>query len=240
MKRRPSVAFVVTCEHGGARVPVAYRALFMGAEAVLASHRGWDPGSAPLARFLAEALGAPLHLSTLTRLVVDLNRSAHNPKVFSERTRALPRPQRMALLEAHHAPHREAVAGTVARLAGEGRTVVHLAVHTFTPVLDGRPRGADLALLYDPARAGERVFCAQWAAALTSRFLDLAVRRNQPYRGASDGLTTWLRSRYPEGRYLGVELEVNQRLLDAGGRFPREIGRGLVGSLEELDLITGT
>lgn len=225
------MAFLVTCEHGGARVPADYRGLFAGAESLLASHRGWDPGSAPLARFLADALGAPLHLATLTRLLVDLNRSAHNPRVFSERTRLLPRPRRMALLEAYHAPHRAAVDTTVAALADPARPLVHLAVHTFTPVLDGKKRKADLALLYDPARPSERAFCTEWAGALARRFPGLAVRRNQPYRGASDGLTTWLRSRHADGSYLGVEIEVNQRLLEPGGRFPRDLGRGLFESL---------
>lgn len=234
MSRRPT-AFLVTCEHGGARVPAAYRSLFLGAGAVLASHRGWDPGSAPLARWLADALGAPLHLATVTRLLVDLNRSAHNPRVFSEQTRALPRARRLALLEAHHTPHREAVDRSVARLSGAGVPVVHLAVHTFTPVLDGKERGADLALLYDPARPAERALCGRWVSALARRFPDLAVRRNQPYRGASDGLTTWLRSRHPDGRYVGVEIEVNQRLLNAAGRFPERVGAGLVASLPDLD-----
>jgi len=228
------VTYLITCEHGGARVPAAYRPLFAGAEALLASHRGWDAGAAPLARFLAEALAAPLHLTTLTRLLVDLNRSAHNPRVFSERTRALSRPRRQALLDTYHAPHRAAVEATVSGLSREGRPVVHLAVHTFTPVLNGRARGADLALLYDPARPTERALCAAWAAALSRRFTDLTVRRNQPYRGASDGLTTWLRSRHPDRRYLGVEIEVNQRLLDPRGRLPHRVGTGLVASLTGL------
>ena len=37
------------------------------------------------------------------------------------------------------------------------------------------------------------------------------VRLNQPYCGASDGLTTALRRRFPPERYLGLELELNQR-----------------------------
>lgn len=233
--RRRGITFVVTCEHGGARVPAAFRPLFLGADEVLASHRGWDPGSAPLARMMADALGAPLHVATLTRLLVDLNRSARHPRVFSEHTRDLPRAERMALLEAHHAPHREAVHRCVTRLSGAGAKVIHLAVHTFTPVLNGQVRRADVALLYDPARPSEREFCTQWAGTLSRLLPDLAVRRNQPYRGASDGLTTWLRSRHPDGRYLGLEIEVNQRLLDGGGRFPSRIGAALVASLPDRD-----
>jgi len=36
---------VLTCEHGGNRVPAAYRALFEGAEALLATHAGYDIGA---------------------------------------------------------------------------------------------------------------------------------------------------------------------------------------------------
>lgn len=231
MRKNGGVAWVVTCEHGGNRVPPAFRPLFVGAGPLLASHRGWDPGAAPLARFLAGVLGAPIHLATLSRLVVDLNRSAHNPRVFSERTRILPRAQRRAMLERYHTPHREAVAATVAALAEEGRQVVHLAVHTFTPVLDGETRRADLSLLYDPSRPSERGLCGEWIGGLARRLEGMAVRRNQPYRGASDGLTTWLRTRHPDRRYVGIEIEVNQRLLSPGGRFPAAIGQGLVETL---------
>jgi predicted N-formylglutamate amidohydrolase len=217
-------AIVVTCEHGGHRVPAAYETLFEGAGAreALASHRGWDAGALPLARRLARHLDAELHVSTVTRLLVDLNRSAHNSRVLSAWTRALPAGERRVLLRRHHAPHRSAVdASVAAALAGAGR-VLHLGVHTFTPALDGNVRRADVALLYDPVRGAERALCAAWAGALAAALPGLAVRRNQPYHGASDGLTTWLRGRHGEA-YLGIELEVNQRLMGASNRFPDRI-----------------
>ena len=61
---------LVTCEHGGNRVPKRYRRLFAGWESVLASHRGYDPGALTLARELARAFDAPLVASTVTRLLV--------------------------------------------------------------------------------------------------------------------------------------------------------------------------
>ena len=83
--RRWSV--VVTAEHGGNEVPAEYRTLFRSRTKLLASHRGWDPGTLDLARRLAAAFGAPLVAATTTRLLVDLNRSPHNPRAFSEITR---------------------------------------------------------------------------------------------------------------------------------------------------------
>jgi hypothetical protein len=38
----------------------------------------------------------------------------------------------------------------------------------------------------------------------------LAVRRNYPYLGKNDGLTTSLRRRFEPAAYVGVEIEINQ------------------------------
>ena len=40
--------YFLSCEHGGNHIPTAYQPLFKGAEEVLASHRGWDPGALEL------------------------------------------------------------------------------------------------------------------------------------------------------------------------------------------------
>jgi len=227
----PTTAFVVSCEHGGNRVPSELRAAFAGQDERLASHRGWDPGALPLARGLASALDAPLHSSPTSRLIVDLNRSAGHPRVFSEVTRALDRPGREALLERLHTPWRAAVEQDVAQAAQVAARVVHLSVHSFTPVLDGQVRKADLSLLYDPARAPERDLAHAWVRELARLLPDLSVRRNDPYRGTSDGLTSWLRRRHPSPPYLGIEIEVNQRLLGRNGRFPARVPRALVEGL---------
>jgi predicted N-formylglutamate amidohydrolase len=123
------------------------------------------------------------------------------------------------------------VEADVAEQVRRGRRVVHLGVHSFTPVLDGKVRRAELALLYDPRRPLERALCSAWADGLATALPHLAVRRNQPYRGASDGLTTWLRRRFPAEAYLGIEIEVNQRLLGPADRFPPEIGAALAACL---------
>ncbi len=224
---------LVTCEHGGRDVPSEYRALFRGREALLASHRGWDPGALDLARALARALGAPLRLATVTRLLVDLNRSSGNRSVLSELTRPLAPAERLFLLERYHEPYRTAVRGDVAGLVRQGGRVLHLSVHTFTPVLRGVVRRTDVGLLYDPARPGERALAAVLAADLERRLPGSVVRRNHPYRGASDGLTTALRRVHPDADYLGLEIEVSQRLLDGRGRVPARVARALAEAVED-------
>lgn len=204
---------LITCEHGGNRVPVAYEALFRGHADRLASHRGYDPGALTLARELARSFHAPLIYATVSRLVVDLNRSLGHPRLYSEVTRTLPRRERQAILTRHYLPYRLRVERWIEERIAAGQSVLHIASHSFTPVLAGEVRRADVGLLYDPARAGEKDFCLRWQNALRTRAPGLAVRRNYPYTGRSDGLTAWLRRRFPAERYLGIELEVNQRLV---------------------------
>jgi predicted N-formylglutamate amidohydrolase len=208
------IGVVVSCEHGGNDVPAEYRALFRGAGRVLASHRGWDPGAADVARALAARLSAPLFLAETTRLLVDLNRSLGHPRVFSEFTRALPPDGRARLLREHYSPYRSAVEACVAEAAARGEFVLHVSSHSFTPILDGNERCAHAALLFDPGRPAEAAFAAIWRKAL--RELAPAkwiVRRNYPYRGTADGLTTHLRKCFTARCYAGIELEVNQRLV---------------------------
>jgi hypothetical protein len=39
----------------------------------------------------------------------------------------------------------------------------------------------------------------------------LKVRKNYPYKGISDGLTTSLRKQYTQKNYCGIEIEINQK-----------------------------
>ena len=210
-------ALVVTCEHGGREVPDSYASLFAGLEALLDTHRGWDPGALELARQMALALDAPLFAATTTRLLIDLNRSIGHRQLHSEATRGLALAARREIAALHYRPHRDAVEAEVARLIAGGRRVVHIASHSFTPELNGVVRQADVAWLYDPGRAGEGALAAQWLGALHQRRPDLKLRRNYPYQGKGDGLTALLRQRHTPAQYVGLELEVNQRFVLAGG-----------------------
>lgn len=231
MPRRMPV-LLVSCEHGGNRVPAAYRGLFRNHRGQLDSHRGQDFGSLATARALSQRLGARLIHATTTRLLVDLNRSRGHPRLFSEITRPLPRATREEIVRAHYRPYRDAVEGFVARAIERGDRVVHVSSHSFTPELDGVLRDADVGLLYDPARRSERALCDRWHAALGAADPSLRIRRNYPYPGKADGLTTFLRRRFPADRYVGIELEINQRHVLAGGGAWRSLRNRVIRALE--------
>lgn len=227
-------ALVISCEHGGNEVPPAYAALFEGHEALLPTHRGWDPGALELARQMAGTLKAPLFAATTTRLLIDLNRSIGHRQLHSEATRSLTLAARRGIAALYYRPHRDAVESEIARLIASGRQVIHIASHSFTPELHGVVRQADVAWLYDTRRAGETLLAQRWLDALRQRRPGLKLRRNYPYDGKGDGLTSLLRKRHAPGCYVGIELEVNQRFCLAGGDAWTALRADVVQSLSDV------
>ncbi|MCA9061976.1 MAG: N-formylglutamate amidohydrolase [Planctomycetaceae bacterium] len=208
-----SHAVLITAEHGGHRIPPEYRRLFAGANDVLRSHRGWDPGSLRVARQLASRFKAPLVACEISRLLVEQNRSRHHPKLFSVYSQSLDPTEREVVLKNFWYPHRAEILHHIRQLLQSSRCVVHIGVHSFTPVLSGVSRRTDIGLLYDPRRDTERSLCDLWRHRLSRNLHPLVIHRNQPYRGISDGLTTWLRTQFDSRHYCGIELEINNRHL---------------------------
>ena len=230
-RRRGALALVLTCEHAGNCIPREYARLFAGASKALASHRGWDPGALPLGKLMARALRLPLLSTSWSRLLVEANRSAHLKKVWSRFTADLPESERERILARYWRPHRQEVEQAVrAAIAAHG-DVVHVAVHSFTPELDGEVRNADVAFLYDSKRRSEAGLARRWGERLRAAVPGLRVRNNYPYRGDTDGLPTSLRKQHGPKRYRGYELEVNQALL-ASKRW-RAVGAALATTLAE-------
>lgn len=223
---------IVTCEHGGNRIPVEYVDLFRGWQRVLRTHRGFDAGALLMARDLAAALDAPLVASTVSRLLIDLNRSLSNRQAWSAATRALPPAERQRLVRRHYAPYRRRVGALVAEGVAAGHRVLHLSSHSFTPILDGEVRNTDVGLLYDPARPGEVRFATRWKNAFAEQAPTLRVRRNYPYDGRNDGLTSLLRRRFSSRQYIGVETELNQALVSAGVPRWRDVRHVVITTLQ--------
>ena len=216
------IHLVLTAEHAGNEIPERYADYFRSpdARAALDSHRGWDPGSIEIAESFSDFFDVPVQTQRVSRLLVECNRSSDHPALWSEFSAPMPEPLRQEVLTRYWLPHREAVRSAVAG-APSGATVVHVGVHTFTPVWKGRPRATKIGILYDHRRPGEAVFAAGWQAKLKAEpaIRGLAVHRNRPYRGWTDGLVTSLRAEFSNERYIGIELEVAQGIV-----LPRPAG----------------
>lgn len=213
-----TIPVVLSCEHGGNLVPEAYHELFDGAEPALNSHRGWDPGAAELTRTLAERLRLPAHIATTTRLLVDLNRSPNNPRRFSQWTSPLPVEQRELIMQRFYTPWRQAVELQLKQAIAAHGKVVHLSIHSFTPIFNGEARNCDIGLLYDPKHHSEKRLAGHLRESLLAGMPTLRVRRNYPYTGIQDGFIARLRRHWPEREYIGIEIETSQALYDRDDR----------------------
>jgi predicted N-formylglutamate amidohydrolase len=215
---------ILSCEHGGNRVPARFRTFL--SERFVDTHRGYDPGALALARDLAAATRAPLFYSSITRLLVELNRPLGHPQVFFLR---LPEETRASLLERYYFPYWNAVREAVRRR----RRVLHLSVHSFTPRFRGVRRTTDIGLLFDPQRATEARFCRRWRNALLGQDPRLRVRFNDPYEGTFPSLVDSLRKKYGSRRYVGIQIEINQRFPRGDARRWLALRRVLVKSFVE-------
>ncbi|WP_224998905.1 N-formylglutamate amidohydrolase [Cesiribacter sp. SM1] len=205
-----SVRWVITCEHGGNAIPGAFASIFYDAEAqhALNSHRGWDPGALELFKIL-EPLADYSNAVTVSRLLVELNRSLHHPKLFSKFTKGLQEQERALIIDKYYTPYRKNVEAAIKQFIGDGHQVYHLSIHSFTPVLEGQVRNADIGLLYDPSRLQERELCNHWKNIFLRLIPEVRIRFNYPYKGTADGFTTYLRKQFPAD-YAGIEFELNQ------------------------------
>ena len=225
-------AVLLTGEHAGNRVPKKHVHLFRGADELLASHRGWDIGTMELGEHLREALSAPFLHTRITRLLVDANRSFGHRDQFSELTRGLDDWDKDQILDEYYFPYRDEVEEKIQELLARHPGVLHLSLHSFTPVLKGKTRDADVGILYDPSRRPEVALADRIKAELEGRSR-LKVRRNYPYLGTSDGFTSFLRKELPPSRYAGIELEVNQRFPTGSPKTWQDLQRALAAALTE-------
>ncbi len=226
--------YVITCEHAGNRVPADLRHLFKRDKAMLYTHRGYDPGALTLAREMAAALHAPFLQSTTSRLVVDLNRSIGHPRLHADViVNGLTVEERRKIIERYYLPYRSKAESIIAFAISQGKRVVHISCHSFTPELYGKVRNADFGLLFDPSRSGETLLCRRWQDVLNARRPDCKTRRNYPYIGTSDAFTSYLRRRFPNEVYLGIEIEVNQKHVFIGGRHWRNLRNAVVATFCE-------
>lgn len=201
--------FLLSCEHAGNHIPEKYRWIFEGREYVLKTHRALDIGAVEVFHEIKNQ-GCDFSIyQTLCRLLIEMNRSAESPSLYSEFSLKLSNSERKLLFDHYYQPYRKAFLDHMHLWLTEEEQVLHLSVHSFTPELGGEIRDFDIGLLFDPEREAELTFSEQWKALLSPCF---EVRFNKPYLGIDDGVTSWLRSLFEGSRYLGIEIEINQKL----------------------------
>lgn len=202
---------LISCEHAGNMVPYAYRNLFAEDEEVLKTHLGYDIGAIGVARYLSEELDAPLYFYELSRLLVEPNRLLKSKELFSKYSKDLPAQDKIQIIDQFYLPYRDTLNQIIGKNIDSTNKLLHLSIHTFTPIWEGEERKVDIGILFDPERKEESLFAEKLKKAIHEQNMNLRVCFNEPYEGVSDGITTFFRSKYPTENYLGIELELNQK-----------------------------
>lgn len=225
----------LSCEHASRAIPRNLSFYFQNPEAqrLLPTHRGYDIGAAEVFRRLAQIL-QPTYATegSYSRLAIDLNRNSNKNHRYSAFTSSIS-PEAKNFLENYFDNYRNAFWETASReLQKQNDTqILHLSIHSFTPVLNGVERNADFGLLYDPSRKTESAFAASMKNHLRENRAEWRIRFNYPYLGKTDGHTTALRKCLPPEKYIGIELEMNQALFQ---RFDsREIAVFLAAAIQK-------
>jgi predicted N-formylglutamate amidohydrolase len=209
MKR---IAIVISCEHAVNTVPEEYNALFEPFQSLLITHRAIDYGALAIAEYLQETIHCDFAQATTTRLLVDCNRSIAHFQCFSEITQNLSPTEKQRIINLYYLPFRHQIIAFIKNHIAKGFQVLHLSIHSFTPVMNDLVRNADIGLLYDPRRAAEKELAKKWKVEIKKQDPKYRVRMNYPYMGISDGFTSALRKQFTNNEYMGIEVESNEGL----------------------------
>jgi len=150
----PAYPLLLVCDHASNRVPECLANLGVGKD-VLDQHVGWDIGAAEVTRRLAEKLNVPSVYANYSRLVVDCNRPLSHSHAFPEHSDGIYIPanenigeaEKLRRIEGIFNPYHSAVAEQLARFEGAAPAVV--AIHSFTPFMDGYDRPWHCGILWD-------------------------------------------------------------------------------------------
>jgi predicted N-formylglutamate amidohydrolase len=213
-----SSSHVLVCDHSGRGIPARLGALGLD-PADLDRHIAWDIGAGALALRTGEALDACVVRQAYSRLVVDCNRWPGREDLIPAVSDGTRIPANVGLspadvqerLAAIHAPYHAGISAVLDARHAEQRPVTLISVHSFTRVMNDRPRPWRLGVLH----ADDSPLSRRMLALLKAEGLE--VGDNQPYALGETDYTVPVHAQARGLDYL--ELEVRQDLIaDAAGQ----------------------
>jgi len=205
---------LLVCDHASRRFPASVGNLGVDL-AVQRCHLGSDIGAGALTVNLAERQGATAVLQQYSRLVIDCNRQLLDPGCYLEfgdgviiaGNRNLNARQKQARAEEIYWPYHRAIDREVARLTADAVKPSMLAIHSFTPVLNGVFRPWQIGILWDQDD--------RFAIPLIEQLREhgFMVGDNEPYSGkALQDFTIDHHAEPAELPHVGIE--IRQDLID--------------------------
>ncbi|MBI4966723.1 MAG: N-formylglutamate amidohydrolase [Rhodospirillales bacterium] len=209
---------LLVCDHAANYVPAALDGLGL-APADLARHIALDLGAGELTRRLARRLDAPAVLATVSRLVIDLNRhptEADSIPEISDGT-AIPGNQGLAArdrtrrVEAIFRPYHGAIGRALDRLRRLGPPPLLVALHSFTPSLNGIARPWPVGILWNQDDRLARFLIDGLGRAGAG-----PVGDNQPYSGQMIAYTMNTHAGQAGLAHAGIEVRQDELADEAG------------------------
>lgn len=217
---------VLLADHARRDLPDEYGDLGLPPEE-FERHIAYDIGVEAVTRRLATRLGVPAVLANFSRLLIDPNRGEDDPTLIRQLYDGTVVPgnypmapeERQRRIERYYRPYHDAISAMIASVAKASRRApLIMAVHSFTPVMQGHVRPWHVGVLWDMDHR------AAWPLIeMLSADPKMVVGDNEPYDGALRG-DTMFRHAIVKG-YAHALIEIRQDLIadDAGAEAWAEV-----------------
>ncbi len=190
-------SFLITSTNATCALPEAQRELFKGAEELVTSTEGWEPGALNLAQGLAMKLSTPLIHGEVSRLLIDLNEAGE--KRWSKISGKLPEQTKEKLVERHQQKFRSAIINRLTEDLKRYDEIVHLMVHT-APIADGK-----ILVEYGNSNHVEKI-----ARSIAGKLPATEVETSCQPLALRTPFMNWMRSTFPSKKYDMIQLTVSQ------------------------------
>ncbi len=214
----PPPNFLIIADHASNRIPPEIEDIGVSPED-MEKHIAYDIGTELLALRLQSLLKCPAIIADWTRLLIDLNRDPKHPGLVPDASDGITIPYNVAMsaaekmqrMQLYFAPYHQRISQEIDRLENP----FLLALHSFTPVMDGFARPWDIGFLWN----SQDTLSLRAAKIMAESEPRLAIGLNQPYSGKTLNYTM---DRHAERRNLPyLSIEIRQDLLAS----PNDIAR---------------
>jgi len=224
---------LLVCDHASHRFPQSLASLGLDPVA-RRSHLTLDIGAGALTEKIAETLSVTAVLCQYSRLVIDCNRQLMDPGAFLEYGDGVVIPGNRNLSEDDkkrraseiYRPYHDSIDGQISRLRQEGVEPVLIAIHSFTPVMNGQSRDWEMGVLWDRDQVTARIFLHDLRKA------GFVVGDNEPYSGKAPQDFTIDNHAEPVGLpHVGIEIRQDLIHHDDGVNRVAEILQEIIASV---------
>ncbi len=238
----PAYPALLVCDHATNRIP--RRLGDLGVSPVdLQTHFALDIGAADVTRALSVRMGVPAVLCGYSRLVVDCNRRLDDPtafppyfeEIFVPGNQGLTHDDRQSRADALYWTYHRAIRDQLTALEAHAAAPAVIAIHSFTPLLNGQSRHWDIGILWD---TDPRIPVPLLEA--LRRDPGIVVGDNEPYSGKHPHDFT-IDYHAEEAGLPHVGIEIRQDLIDTGegaARWAGILAEALLPILSDAGLYT--